>query len=70
MPTRTDSLTPRQLEVAALIAMGETNAEIAHDLGVELSTAETHVHHILSALGFRSRTQIASWWGGRSLKNQ
>ena len=54
-------ITKRELEVAALVAQGKSNAEIAATLFISPRTAETHVEHILTKLGFRSRTQIASW---------
>jgi predicted ATPase/DNA-binding CsgD family transcriptional regulator len=54
-------LTPREREVAALIAQGKTNREIAIMLVITERTADTHVQHILNKLGVRSRTQIAGW---------
>jgi non-specific serine/threonine protein kinase len=55
-------LTRREREVAELVAQGESNKEIAASLTVSQRTAETHVEHILSKLGFASRTQIAAWY--------
>jgi tetratricopeptide (TPR) repeat protein len=54
-------LTARERQVAALIAQGNSNREIAAALVVGERTIETHVAHILSKLGFDSRTQIAVW---------
>ena len=54
-------LTPREQEVAKLIADGQTNREIADTLFVSIRTAETHVEHILAKLGATSRTQVAAW---------
>ena len=54
-------LTPRQREVAALIALGLTNREIASRLVVAERTAEGHVQSILNKLGFYSRSRIAAW---------
>lgn len=54
-------LTPRELEVASLVAEGLTNQEIAQRLQVAHRTAETHVENIRQKLGFRSRAQIATW---------
>jgi non-specific serine/threonine protein kinase len=54
-------LTPRQLQVARLIAAGRSNKEIAAELVISLRTAENHVEHILTKLGFTSRAQIATW---------
>jgi predicted ATPase/DNA-binding CsgD family transcriptional regulator len=56
-------LTPRETEVARLVAQGMTNKEIAAELVISLRTAEGHIEHILSKLGFTSRAQIADWAG-------
>jgi predicted ATPase/DNA-binding CsgD family transcriptional regulator len=54
-------LTAREREVAALIAQGKSNREIAEILVVSERTVESHVTNILARLGFTSRTQIAAW---------
>ncbi len=54
-------LTPRQCQVAELIANGLSNKEIATHLIIAPRTAEAHVEQILVKLGFNSRTQIAVW---------
>jgi DNA-binding CsgD family transcriptional regulator len=54
-------LTARELQVAALIAEGLTNAKIARVLGVAARTVDAHVEHIRNKLGLRSRAQIAVW---------
>jgi non-specific serine/threonine protein kinase len=54
-------LTPRELQVARLIAGGRSNKEIAADLVISQRTAENHVEHILTKLGFTSRAQVAAW---------
>jgi predicted ATPase/DNA-binding CsgD family transcriptional regulator len=54
-------LTPREREVAALIAQGKSNREIADQLVLSERTVENHVGNILSKLDFHSRTQIAAW---------
>jgi non-specific serine/threonine protein kinase len=56
-----DTLTAREREVAALIAQGLTNRQIAARLVITERTAETHVQNILNKLGFTSRAQIAAW---------
>lgn len=58
---RTSTLSKRELEVAALIAEGKTDREIARRLVISQRTAESHVQHILAKLGFRSRVQVAGW---------
>jgi predicted ATPase/DNA-binding CsgD family transcriptional regulator len=59
--TAADPLSPREREVAALIARGHTNRQIAEQLVISEWTADTHVHHILTKLDFRSRAQVAAW---------
>jgi pimeloyl-ACP methyl ester carboxylesterase/DNA-binding CsgD family transcriptional regulator len=56
------TLTARQLQVAALVAGGLTNRQIAGRLGIEERSAEGHVERIRKRLGVRSRAQIATWW--------
>jgi pimeloyl-ACP methyl ester carboxylesterase len=59
------SLTPRQAEVAALVAEGLTNREIAERLGITERSAESHLERIRLRLGFRSRSQLAAWYVAR-----
>jgi DNA-binding NarL/FixJ family response regulator len=54
-------LTPREHEVAALIAHGLSNGEIADELVVSKRTVEKHIANILSKLGFTNRSQIVRW---------
>jgi len=54
-------LTPRELEVARLVAEGLTNYSIALRLSVAPRTAEAHVENIRRKLQVRSRAQIAAW---------
>lgn len=54
-------LTRRETEVAALVAAGLTNREIATRLVISQRTAEGHVENILVKLGLRSRAQLAAW---------
>lgn len=55
------TLTQREREVAALIAQGLANREIAARLVITERTAEGHVLNILNKLGFNSRVQVAAW---------
>ncbi|MEU4222799.1 LuxR C-terminal-related transcriptional regulator [Nonomuraea sp. NPDC026600] len=55
-------LTRRESEIAELIAKGMSNKDIAATLVIAQRTAEAHVEHILTKLGFSSRTQIAVWF--------
>ncbi|MFC7446522.1 protein kinase domain-containing protein [Rhodococcus daqingensis] len=54
-------LTRREQQVAELIAEGLTNKDIAARLVIAQRTAQGHVEHILSKLGFTSRAQVAAW---------
>ncbi|WP_433521443.1 response regulator transcription factor [Nocardia pseudovaccinii] len=54
-------LTKRERQVAELVAEGLTNREIAARLVISPRTAERHVEHLLTKLGFTSRAQIAAW---------
>jgi DNA-binding CsgD family transcriptional regulator len=61
-------LSEREYQVADLLAMGLTNRAIARHLNVSSATVSSHVAHILSKLGFRSRAQVAAWIVGQGLK--
>jgi tetratricopeptide (TPR) repeat protein len=58
---RAGGLTPRQRDVAILVARGWTNAAIAGELHISERTVEGHVSAIMIALDFSSRAQIAAW---------
>src|SRR6266498_2069505 len=58
---RPGRLTRREREVAALVAQGLSNRQIAAASHISERTVESHVQHILDKLGFTNRTQIAAW---------
>ena len=60
-PTIPGGLTRREWEIAHLLAEGLSNKEIAARLVISPRTAEAHVEHILTKLGFTSRTQVSRW---------
>lgn len=60
-------LTPRQMQVASLVAQGLTNEQIARRLGVSPRTVRKHLEGVFAVSGCRGRTAVAIWWreGGR-----
>ena len=54
-------LTAREREIAAFLASGKSNREIAEELVLSERTIETHVHNLLPKLGLQNRTQVAAW---------
>jgi predicted ATPase/DNA-binding CsgD family transcriptional regulator len=59
-------LTGREFMVAALVAEGLTNRQIAERLGLSARTVATHLDKVRDKLGLRSRTQIALWTAART----
>lgn len=53
------SLTPAELDVVRLVSAGLANKEIAARLFVSPRTVETHLSHVYTKLGFKSRVQLA-----------
>lgn len=56
-----DPLTAREEEVLLTVARGLTNAEIADELHIGLSTVKTHLGSLMAKLGVRNRVEIAMW---------
>lgn len=54
-------LSPRELEVARLVMLGLTNAEIGRRLDIRRRTVDAHLEHIRSKLGVGSRARVAAW---------
>jgi DNA-binding NarL/FixJ family response regulator len=53
-----DRLTPRQYQVAMLVARGLSNREVARQLGLNHGTVKLHVHEIFRKLGLKSRFEV------------
>jgi two-component system, NarL family, response regulator LiaR len=53
------TLTQREQEVLALMALGKSNREIAHELYLSVDTVKTHVRTLFQKLGVSNRTQAA-----------
>jgi DNA-binding NarL/FixJ family response regulator len=58
-PDNPEPLTERETDVLRLLALGQSNKEIAHSLSIGEKTVKTHVSNILRKLGVPSRTQAA-----------
>ncbi|MBL8774418.1 MAG: response regulator transcription factor [Acidimicrobiales bacterium] len=56
-----DPLSEREEEVLVTVARGRTNAEIADDLCISLSTVKTHLASLMQKLGARNRVELAMW---------
>jgi DNA-binding NarL/FixJ family response regulator len=56
-----DPLTTREEQVLIAAASGRTNAEIATDLHISLSTVKTHLTSVMGKVGARNRVEIAMW---------
>jgi DNA-binding NarL/FixJ family response regulator len=54
-------LTAREEQVLVRVATGHTNAEIADDLYISLSTTKAHLASLMSKLGARNRVELAMW---------
>ncbi|HEV3365392.1 MAG TPA: LuxR C-terminal-related transcriptional regulator [Acidimicrobiia bacterium] len=57
------TLTPRQRDVAALVAGGLSNREVAGKLYVSLRTVENHLYQVYAKLGVSDRKDLAREWG-------
>jgi DNA-binding NarL/FixJ family response regulator len=65
--TATEGLTARESEVAALVAEGLTNGQLAQRLYISPKTASVHVSNILAKLHLSNRAEIAAWHTRREL---
>ncbi|WP_326731654.1 ATP-binding protein [Streptomyces phaeochromogenes] len=68
--TAPSSLTRREREVAALVAKGMSNRQIAASLVLSPRTVDGHIENIRAKLGFGSRAQIAGWWAANQPPTQ
>ncbi|WP_329254808.1 response regulator transcription factor [Actinoallomurus sp. NBC_01490] len=62
-----EALTSREREVAAKVARGRTNVEIATELAITIGTVKSHLMHIQDKLQARNRVEIAAWAWQRGL---
>jgi LuxR family transcriptional regulator, maltose regulon positive regulatory protein len=56
-----EPLTPRELEILALVGRGASNHDVAEQLVLSVGTVKTHLNHILGKLGARNRTEAAAY---------
>ena len=56
-----EPLSEREEEVLNLVAIGNTNNEIADTLYISLATAKTHLNHLSNKIGARNRVELAAW---------
>jgi LuxR family transcriptional regulator, maltose regulon positive regulatory protein len=54
-----EQLSPREQEVAGLVAQGFTNQQIAETLFISIATVKVHMNHIFEKIGVRTRTEAA-----------
>jgi DNA-binding CsgD family transcriptional regulator len=59
------TLTPREMEVALLVARGLSTRQLAEALVISVATVRVHIDHIMGKLGLHSRTQLALWAAAR-----
>ena len=58
-----NDLTQRELEILKMVAVGETNEEIAGQLNISPNTVRTHLHNIFKKIDVPNRLQAALWVG-------
>lgn len=54
-------LTPMELEVATMLALGMKNSEIAEKIGISVKTVDTHRGHVLQKTELRNNVELARW---------
>jgi len=64
---REAALTPRERQVATLLAYGHTNSEIADRLTISVRTAEMHRANAMRKLGAETRADVVRWALDRGL---
>jgi DNA-binding NarL/FixJ family response regulator len=70
VPAKVHSLSAREMEVAALVARGLRNAEIAKQLSIGKKTVEKHLSSLFDKLGLRSRAQVVAFIAASQERHQ
>ena len=52
-------LTPREIEVLTMVALGQPNKAIASELTLSEHTVKLHIHRVIAKLGVKNRTEAA-----------
>jgi two-component system, NarL family, nitrate/nitrite response regulator NarL len=58
-PINKELLSPRQRQIFDLVVVGQSNKEIANELGLSVSTVKIHVAKLFDKLGVRQRSAVA-----------
>ncbi|GAA2724941.1 helix-turn-helix transcriptional regulator [Cellulomonas aerilata] len=66
-PADATVLTTRQRQVAALVARGLTNDQVARQLGISPRTVRKHLEGAWARTGTSSRASLAAWWAGAGM---
>jgi two-component system response regulator NreC len=61
LPTATEALTPREIEILKLIVEGNTNRQIGEQLKISFRTVEGHRANIADKLGLHSRVELVRY---------
>lgn len=64
---RWSALSPREVEVAERLAVGQINRQIARELGISVKTIDTHRGKLLKRLGLKNNTELARAYVARQL---
>ena len=67
--SRPDTLSPREVEILRLIALGHTNGEIAASLVLSVRTVESHRAHVQQKIGLTTRAELVGYARQRGLLN-
>jgi len=58
--SQTDKLSPREMEILALVAKGRSNKEVSNELKISEGTVRIHLAHIYEKLHVHCRTEAAA----------